>query len=310
LEFRIHDGDACLLDNVGSVTVTVTVNGTAPQLILRQPAGIASNLVVIVHGCCTEANDVRNDWENFGRQIAGTIQPPGTWEIVVWDWTTDYTTTPPTPLTPKHDYNPLNNRIYWLIIDSNTAYNNAPQKGHDLAKAIMNVKPPYKHVHMIAHSAGSHLIDTVTTDLFAKSVETGYKPLIHLTFLDAFTPHVGDETGYGCLADFAEHYVDKTTHGASFTDANLSCAFNFDVTDWQPVSRQNPDEKTEFGHRWPRLWYQKSVISHWDKQTGFRYGYPLSYEGGNVRTDQLATEFPDKGCLKLESAAQTTKCDQ
>jgi hypothetical protein len=85
------------------------------------------------------------------------------------------------------------------------AYDHAVKQGHDLATAILNVKNHYLHVHLIAHSAGAHLIDTAKTDLLAESNE----PFIHLTFLDAFTPQ-DDELTYGGSADYAEHYVDRS----------------------------------------------------------------------------------------------------
>ena len=53
-----------------------------------------SNLVVLVHGCCTDANGL-DQWLWRGRLIAQSIQQPSTWEIVVWDWT-KYTP----PVTP------------------------------------------------------------------------------------------------------------------------------------------------------------------------------------------------------------------
>jgi hypothetical protein len=77
---------------------------------LREPKGTASNLVVLVHGCCTDANDVINDWDSFGRLISGTIHTPGQWEIVVWDWSS---------YTPKRGYPPSD-----MLQDPRDAYEN------------------------------------------------------------------------------------------------------------------------------------------------------------------------------------------
>ncbi|MGH9876567.1 MAG: hypothetical protein ACRD5H_02935 [Nitrososphaerales archaeon] len=75
---------------------------------------------------------------------------------MVWDWSYD---------TPKPDLNPLL-----------TAYENANIfQGPDLADAIAIY--PYKHVHLIGHSAGANLIDTVATELVLKSIQTGHKAL-------------------------------------------------------------------------------------------------------------------------------------
>lgn len=108
----------------------------------REPHGTASNLIVLVHGYCTDANDVKTDWDSMGRAIGAQIlhdQPPGTWEIVVKDWSSD---------TPK-----------W---DPNFAYDKAAAiggVGETLATAISRADPPYSYIHLIAHSAVSKLID-------------------------------------------------------------------------------------------------------------------------------------------------------
>src|SRR5262249_5767811 len=131
---------------------------------------------------------------------------------------------------PKHDYSIFGCPLC-IFDDASKAYHAAPDQGHNLANAILNVKNQYRYVHLIGHSAGAHLIDTVAEDLFVKSVVTGRKPFTHLTFLDAYTPE-RDEVSYGQNADFAEHYVDKTGGGLNPTNADLLFAFNFDITDW------------------------------------------------------------------------------
>jgi hypothetical protein len=53
------------------------------------PQGKAPNLIVIVHGCCTEKSGL-NGWEGVRSSIKTRIeqnQPTQAWEIVVWDWT-------------------------------------------------------------------------------------------------------------------------------------------------------------------------------------------------------------------------------
>ena len=75
--------------------VVFRVIGT-PVCFVGKPAGKAPNLIVIVHGCCTDENGVK-ELDDLGRLIAGKIQDIGMWEIVVWDWHTD---------TPKRDFDP------------------------------------------------------------------------------------------------------------------------------------------------------------------------------------------------------------
>ena len=127
------------------------------------------------------------------------------------------------------------------------------------------------------------------------------KPFIHLTFLDAYTPHNDD---YGNLDDYpgqkyyAEHYVDRTEdpifcsifNFIASTNTILLHAFNFDITNWDGTS----DEKKDCGHQWPRYWYAKSITTP-------GYGYPLSFEGGNNQFDKLSTEYPPDEECKLFS---------
>ena len=99
-------------------------------------------------------------------------------------------------------------------------------------------------------------------------------------------------------------------------------AYNFDITDWEPVSHQNPDEKKDFGHQWPRYWYQKSVAAtNPDPNSvvsGFenlKYGYRLSLEGGGSidRFKELTNKWPldpPQACiLKDENTQIPPLCD-
>jgi hypothetical protein len=181
---------------------------------------------------------------------------------VVWDWHED------TPTQPSLEHP---NILSW-------AYDHAETQAAILAAAISSHS--YKYIHMIGHSAGARLIHFAATDLIGKGKIQQEKPFIHLTFLDAFTYTDEDSgkkggQGYGYLKDYqdhsyAEHYVD--TGPFPSTDAILQNAFNFDITSWTPSARDWP---LGGGHQWPRYWYQQSVTT-----SEFRYGFPLSLEGG------------------------------
>lgn len=283
------------------------------QPVSKTPEGKASNLVVLVHGCCTDGTDVRNVWENLGRHIAGTIQTPGAWEIVVLDWHDD---------TPKQgDYINLLNPglgLNWLIIDANKAYDNAGEPGKSgqgskladaIADAINKSSVAYRYVHLIGHSAGARLIHGAAYSLANKNLKK--RPFIHLTFLDAYTrtkedsgeeAENGIKKGYGYLENYtehyAEHYVDKSLF--NIADATLASAFNFDITGWK-------DEKdnAEFGHRWPRIWYARSIKS--PDKTGI-LGFKLSLEGGYEAYSTLSQRFePGKNC-QLTDVFSTVLC--
>jgi hypothetical protein len=241
------------------------------------------------------------------------------WEIVVWDW---------------HEHTPKDCFITDCATKAyNAAYDhhgNLGQSGY-LAAAI-NSYSTYEYIHLIGHSAGGKLIHEASNTLAEhKKREGGKRPFIHLTFLDAYTPDdsdtsISDKNTYGFLANYqehyAEHYVDKSL---KYTDSDLSHAYNFDITGWEPVSRwpNNPDEKESFGHQWPRYWYEHSVTSHWHEQYGFRYGYPLSLEGSGKDLNELVNELVNelgkypanpadpsgRGCIKLNRVTETAKCN-
>src|SRR5208282_2344347 len=102
-----------------------------------------------------------------------------------------------------------------------------------------------------------------------------------LTFLDAYTPLYDGKDVYGDLTSyphFSEHYVDRSI-GLPYTDACLAQAFNFDITNWQPITSF---DKNDFGHQWPRYWYEESVTT-----PGFTYGYTFSLEGSGKKTSEL-----------------------
>jgi fibro-slime domain-containing protein len=233
------------------------------------PQGLAPNLIVLVHGCCTDANDL-GDWNEFRSSIQNTIttnQTPGPWEIVVWDWTSG---------TPKHNYivegitKGIAEAILLFTDDAFTAYNNAFDQGYRRLGRLIANHLSYKYVHFIGHSAGSNLIQNAIDKI--RATRKGNDPIIHATFLDAFAPY-GSENIYGAGAQYAEQNVDLRP--LPYTDATLFFAYNFNVTGLDP----SPDDPLEalLGHRWPIDWYKQSIGS----PTEHSFGFPLSFEGYN-----------------------------
>jgi hypothetical protein len=227
-----------------------------------EPDGKAPNLIVLVHGCCTNPDDV-SEWDRLAdkmvRVITATQRNPESWEIVVWDWTS---------YTPTESPIEIN-----FLEDAKDAFLAASDQGTKLANDI-NSAFIYHNIHMIGHSAGALLIDQASRNMIDKH------KFIHLTFLDAYAPLsiIGQEQDYGSALSgytdsYSEQYVD--TGGPPGTDSYLPYALNFDVTDWKPITSQ---EKVGFGpytgHEWPRWWYEESVTT-----PGFKYGYALSLEG-------------------------------
>jgi hypothetical protein len=211
--------------------------------VFERPGGRAPNLVVIVHGCCTDANDVYLLRRNLGeaiKQVVLTKQPPGEppeWEIVVWDWRKDEETgddQTPKPITalpvPPAMEQEIEEFTATLLFQADIAYNAAAGdegEGNKLKNAInqadinnqnkyKNNKHNYKHIHLIAHSAGSKLIDEAAKRLSKLNEKNAERPFIHLIFLDAYTPPFkgyDDKDIYGSLPGYpnhySEHYVDR-----------------------------------------------------------------------------------------------------
>jgi hypothetical protein len=152
-------------------------------------------------------------------------------------------------------------------------------------------------VHLIGHSAGAKLIQSVAEELSLIYAQSSERPFIHLTFLDAFTPFITDWLGYGSLGDYphySEHYVDRHI---PLTDGCLPNAFNFDITGWG----HSPEEDGFLGHHWPIYWYQKSVAIPNPTPKFSKYGYPLSFEGGNVNYKMLSGGFKGVQCSMSEN---------
>lgn len=209
-------------------------------------------LVLVVHGW----NSNSEGWpENMATSIKSAIQAGGNqnieWSVGVLDWG-----------------GLARNLEPWV------SWSNAFMVGEWLANWISD---RYDYLHLIAHSAGSNVIQVATEKL--KTSRDIKQPKIHLTFLDAFHPEPDNST-YGRFADWAEQYVDRSMlTPVPGTDAILIDAFNFDITDWTPQPACVPGA-LPCVHRWPYEWYQDS-INYSVGTTPYLFGYSRSVEAGN-----------------------------
>jgi len=183
------------------------------------------------------------------------------WDIFVYDWSAMADTKAP-----------------W------SAWANAVERGTSLGRKLASKN--YAHVHLLAHSAGSMVIDS------AKNWLRGLpqKPFIHLTFFDAYDPFAQIKKGvllssYGEGADWVDNYVDKRPLDALFgtkdmdgTQLLLPSAYNVDVTKWdvRPAPGDAYD-KALFRHAWPNVFYADSTFT----PMVYDLGYQLSLEVGN-----------------------------
>lgn len=120
------------------------------------------------------------------------------WDVYVWDWRLEAATNLP-----------------------EAAYHNTVNEAEKLGNWLG--PKSYQHIHLIAHSAGSSLIDQVT-DILKDSAT------IHTTFLDAYHPD-GNGSVYGKDAAWADNYVDtRPVSVPDHTDMYIENAYNVDVT--------------------------------------------------------------------------------
>lgn len=180
------------------------------------------------------------------------------WDVFVYDWKPDSATLVP-----------------W------SAWANATEHGINLGKEI--AKKKYIHVHFLAHSAGSMLIDSAKN--YLQTIPD--VPFIHLTFFDAYDPFAQIKDGvqlsaYGAGAGWVDNYVDKRTLDTLFanimdgTKLLMPSAYNVDVTKWDIRQEPLPPAAALFRHEWPYIFYEQSTFL----PMIYDLGYQLSLENG------------------------------
>lgn len=242
----------------------------------------ATNLVVITHGWASNASTWVTSLRNKIYEKIPNNEKEN-WDVCIYDWGDDAgSIAPPT--------------------DPIVAYYNANYHGAWLGEQILAGN--YKHIHLIAHSAGSNLIQEAVNHLYEIndfSNDLELPETIHLTFLDAYAP-LSAVSEYGKNADWAEHYFD--TRNISIvgsllddTGVRLSEAMNFDVTGLD-VERGIGGTELFNGwveHAWPYRWYGYSIdqdVAQLDVPEGSFinlkllemstsvYGFSTSFESG------------------------------
>ena len=192
------------------------------------------------------------------------------------------------------------------------AYTAAGNLGDGLGDAMANTG--FDHIHFIAHSAGSNLIQHATQRI-KKRCDLGMGAAncanvsITETFLDAFAP-LREAELYGYRASYAEHYVDTLTvtlYGIDSTNITLPRVFNFDVTALDPYSHDlnlNPFYLKELWtqrHGWPYEFYKFSVPGT------YKYGFPISVANGGDSQNNRSVYPPSFRCPITD--AKTTICE-
>ena len=156
------------------------------------PRGLAQNLVVLVHGCCTNETDVW-EWRALADQIVGEIidsNPSLVWEVVVWDWT-QYTPTTEPETDPQNLVKDAT-AAYIGASDPSEKYGSPAQAGHGQGRILAGAinRNNYNYIHLVGHSSGAKLVHEAAKVIadFNKTKSDAAKPFIFQTFLDAYTP--------------------------------------------------------------------------------------------------------------------------
>ena len=219
--------------------------------------GMAAKICMEVGGTVPETDPLFR----YANKLSKYCSTPE-WDVFVYDWRTAADTKAP-----------------W------SAWANAVEYG--TALGITLAKKDYTHVHLLAHSAGSMLIDSAKNWLR----RLPGKPFIHLTFFDAYDPFAQIKNGvqlsaYGQGADWVDNYVDKRPVAALFgttdmggTQLLMPYAYNVDVTQWD--IRPAPDDPYNAAlsrHAWPHLFYAQETFM----AMAFDLGFALSREAGKT----------------------------
>jgi hypothetical protein len=162
--------------------------------------------------------------------IENRTPPPLQWDLISYDW---------------NEAAGVGN-----FLNLGPVLENARSIGKQLAPQL--AASSYTRIHLVAHSAGSHLINAMLAEIPRNH------PFVQITFLDAYEPKGGANSNLGDRARFAEQYVDSREILWSSTDETLQFACNHDVTALDP----RPVVWFDFppSHAWPRIFYDATAV--------------------------------------------------
>ena len=291
-------------------TVPLAVQQTPKQPInglkkIGNPSPTATNVLLITHGYADHAAGWVNDMAYNFYNVLQSEGAAADWDIYTYDWSQD-------SAYPKNvKACAVGFGSFWSSNQANCPWTTlAPaasdgiQAANNLLQQMTSQGKQYQHVHLIAHSAGSNLIESLARQLKYRCMKDKRPcPLIHSTFLDAYDPTPGQGLDYGSNADWAEQYVDKTPflfpNPLWPTDLNLKNAVNFDITG---VGGTNFFTLVPFdvlvaglqSHNWPYVWYACTVFPgnvscHYSYTSGdlAKIGFQMTLESGRYNP-QLA----------------------
>ncbi|MHB1142267.1 MAG: PKD domain-containing protein [Sulfuricaulis sp.] len=238
-----------------------------------QYSPMAENAVFVTHGWRDNAkpsdNPLEKGWvQLMAEQIKISLNqyPSQNWDIYIYDWEQDA----------------AGGFLGCFFGNENQCELHAFLKAADNGKALAPIlagNKPYKNLHLIAHSAGSNLIETLAGEMKRFYADRNIAlPKVHSTFLDSYDPFAGTGS-YGISADWAEQYVDARS-GPFVIGIDLTSVFNFEVGKLDPAVAPTIGENTfnyiNRAHHWPIKWYLCTISPGGDYSSldTSLFGYP------------------------------------
>ncbi|MCI0498912.1 MAG: hypothetical protein L0Y36_04430 [Planctomycetales bacterium] len=195
----------------------------------------ADKLVVITHGWLDKGE---KDWPSKMAEAINERVDPNEWVCASYDW-----------------------RGGSVVFTSVQAAQYARDiAGPRLAAALLKLDRPFKHVHLIGHSAGSWVIQSAAGQLAHKYPDARF----HLTFLDAYVPEEWDAEELGWIFEdpdrqknqcWAEQYYTRDITW-KVTEYNLKQAHNVDISALDPLIVE---------HEFPYRWYMATITGRYDR---------------------------------------------
>jgi pimeloyl-ACP methyl ester carboxylesterase len=254
-----------------------------PNIVIAPGVAIAPSadkLVVITHGWLDKGE---KDWPS---KMAGGIAErvdPNQWVCAAYDW-----------------------RGGSAVITSVQAAQYARDiAGPRLAAALIKLDRPFKHVHLIGHSAGSWVIQSAAVRIAQKYPDVRF----HLTFLDAYVPEKWDAEELGWIFEdpdrqinqcWAEQYYTRDITW-KVTEHNLKQAHNVDISALDPLIVE---------HEFPYRWYMATITGRYDrwdekKETvitcsgDIDYGFARALESGTENWNQSRKLKTNNSTVKI-----------
>jgi hypothetical protein len=237
----------------GNTPVQISVDG-----IIVKESG-KSNLVIITHGYIPPPDlPIMPSWvTNMADAIQAKVSSD--WQVVAVDWALE--------------------AWYGNGETPDGALNAANIEGTLLGKEIAGQS--WQQVHLIAHSAGSGLIQAIANQL---KLSPNPPAIVQLTFLD---PYLGAFTNkqdvYGLNANWSDCYFTEDWTGP-FTSGNLYQAYNEDVSWVDPAHTSVPylvfggGEVALSSHEYPHDFYIDSITNTDPNWCGAGSGFDFSPE--------------------------------